>query len=352
MQWPNFNNIYTVPASFLSLKTAFILIAGEILLGVLGFYIIENYDISDAFYMTVITISTVGFMEVEPLSQAGRLFTSWLILINIGIFAYSLSVFSYYVIQGGIYRKMHLNLINVKISKISDHIILCGYGKYGEEIATHLEKHNIQFVIVDQNPEKIETIQKSEEKMLYVEDDATHDETLIKAGIQRARALVSALPDDTDNVFTVLTARQLNPRINIISRAKNPKSQKKLTLAGANHVIMPEQIGGFYMATLISKPGAVDFFSFITNESQSDIAFEEILFEDLPENCQGKSIRDLRIRRLTGANIIGFKNPDGHYIVNPDPDTVLKPFCSFIVLGTAQQLSALKKYFEEHDEMA
>lgn len=343
-------NIYSIPSTFLSLKVAGVLLFSDILLGIAGYMLIEGYAIVDAFYMVIITISTVGYTEVQPLSSTGQIFSALYIIINIGLFAYLLAVFSNYVIQGEIFKKMHLNVINKNIDKLSGHVILCGYGKYGNEIAAHFEKQHLPFVVIDRSAEKIEMLQKSEEKLLYVHDDATHDEALIRAGIDRASALIAALPDDSENVFTVLTARQLNPKLNIISRARDPRSQKKLELAGANHVVMPEQIGGFYMATLVSKPDAVEFFSFITNEYQSDIGFEEISFTQVPEPCRYRSIRDLNIRELTGANIIGFKNKDGHYFVNPVPTTQLVPGCSFIVLGDRQQLNKLKDFLQNYEK--
>lgn len=341
---------YTIPSSFLSLSTALYLLLLELIGAMAGFMILEGYNISEAFYMTIITISTVGYTEVRPLSEDGRLFTSILILINIGVFAYLLAVFSYYIIQGEIFKKMHLNIIRSNIDKLSNHVILCGFGKYGKEIAFHFKEHNISFVVIDKDPQEIEQIQKSEDKILYLQDDATHDEALLKAGIKRASAILTALPDDSDNVFIVLTARQLNPKINVISRAMHPKSQKKLLMAGANHVVMPEQIGGFYMATLVSKPGAVEFFSFITNESKSDIGFEELHYQKLPPACQGQSIRNLAIRQVTGANIIGYVAPDGHYVVNPSPDIALIPGSSFIVLGDHDQLQKLRTYIANYDQ--
>lgn len=341
---------HRVPSSLLSLRGALVLLLLDLLLGILGFHLVEGFGMIDAVYMTVITLSTVGYTEVQPLSPVGQLFTSAFILINIGLFAYLLAVFSYYVIEGKIFKSMHLDLIKKNIDKLEGHVILCGYGRYGKEAAMHFRKHQIPFVIIDSNPQEIENIQKSEERLLYVEDDATHDEALHAAGIRRARAIICALPDDSENLFIVLTARQLSTGIAIISRAKDPRSQKKLLLAGADHVVMPDQIGGFYMATLVSKPSAVEFFSFITNEARSDIGFEEIAFERLPPSCMGKSIRDLHLRRATGANIIGFRHPDGHYEVNPGPDTVLAPGSSFIVLGSHEQLRALVHFLEHYPE--
>lgn len=246
---------------------------------------------------------------------------------------------------------MHKNLVKSRIDKLDRHIIICGYGKYGKEIAHHFFVHKVPFVVIDIDPEEIELIQQSSDDILYIFDDATHDEALIGAGIERAQGLISALPDDAENVFTVLTARQINSKINIISRAKDPKSQRKLLLAGANHVVMPEQIGGFYMATLISKPGAVEFFSFLTNEYQADIGFEEIKFEDLPLSLRGKPISDLSIRQKTGANIISFKNPEGHYEINPGPDVILIPESSFIIIGDHDQLESLNQYIDSYKRM-
>lgn len=339
-----------IPSNYLSLRFAFYLFLGDIIIGILGFILIEHYSFVEAFYMTIITVSTVGYTEVRPLTNAGRLFTAIYISLNISIFAYLLAVISYYIIQGEIFKKMHENLVKLRIDKLKEHIIICGYGKYGREIAHQFSAHNISFVVIDFNEEKIEEIQKSEDNILYIQDDATHDEALINAGIERAKAVISALPDDSDNVFIVLTARQLNPKIKIISRAREHKSEKKLLLAGANHVVMPEQIGGFYMATLISKPGAVEFFSFITNEYQSDIGFEEIRYENLPQFFKGKTIKELHIRQHSGANIIGYKGPTGKYIVNPEPSIMLMPGSSFIILGDQHQLFALKNYLDSFSQ--
>ena len=200
--------------------------------------------------------------------------------------------------------------------------------------------------MIEKNHEKTEEIAKNEPRILYLEGDATRDEILLEAGIVRARALISALPDDTSNVFTVLSSRTINHKIKIISRALDSHSVKKLRLAGADYVIMPEQIGGFYMATLVSKPGAVEFFSYITNETDSDIGFEEIHFSQMPEACRGMSIKDLNIRKETGANIIGYKTASGQYKVNPSPDIILKPGDSFIIVGNHDQVDQLRDYFK------
>lgn len=330
--------------SLLNLRTMFLFLLGDILVGLAGYMLIEGYSLPDALYMVVITISTVGYMEVQPLSLAGRLFSTLYIPLNIILIAYVLAVFSYYVIQGEIFKKMYTDAISRQIQKLSNHVIVCGYGRYGREVVEHFKNHSIPFLIIDQDPQTIVAIQNAHEHILFIEGDATNDEILIKANIKTARAIIAALPEDSENVFTVLSARQLNPQINIISRAIHPKSRQKIVLAGANHVIMPDQIGGFYMATLVTKPDAVEFFSFLTSKSLSDIGFEEIAYESAPDKCKNLSIRDLTIRKSTGANIIGFKDPAGNYFVNPVPETRLIPGSSFILLGSRKQLDELKKF--------
>lgn len=341
MSLPRIKLINRLPNRILNFKAALYLLGLEMVLGTIGYVLLEGYDWIDATYMVIITISTVGFMEVEPLSLTGRLFTSFLILLNIGVFAYFLAVFSYYIQEGELFKNWFLKRMQKAIDSLDNHVILCGYGKYGKEISLNLLGHNIPFVVIDQSPEKIERLQHSDTPLLFIEGDATQDETLISAGILRAKAIISALADDSDNLYIVLTARQISPRLNIISRATEPRSGKKLMKAGANHVVMPEQIGGFYMATLVSKPGAVEFFSFITSENQSDIGFEEIRYANLPAKIRGLAIKDLHLRRETGVNIIGFRDGDGHYQINPLPEVALKPGCSFIVLGSEEQLKKL-----------
>ncbi len=337
---------HRLPAGFMSIKIAVGSVLFIVLLGVVGFMALENYTLVEAFYMTIITISTVGFTEVRALQTGGQLFASFLIILNIGVFAYALAVFSYFIVEGKVFKNIFTAMINQEIANLENHVIVCGYGRYGREISEHFFAHNQLFVVIESNPDKIELMRQSEEKILFVEADATTDEALLAAGIEKAGCFITALPGDADNVFTVLSARQLNPNLNIISRSVDSKSIKKLELAGANHVITPEQIGGFYMAMLVSKPGAIEFFSFLTSKYEEDVNFEEVAYEDLPEDMQHKAIKDLGLRRHSGANIIGYRNGEGKYTVNPAPEVVLTPGTSFIVLGDGFQLEKMKKYFK------
>ncbi len=339
---------YTLNRRFLNYRIAFILFGSSLLIGTTGFMLLEGYSLTDGFYMSVITISTVGFMEVEPLSHIGRVFTSMYIIVNIGIFAYSISAFTNAIIQGEILFKMHNNLIHNDIKRLSDHIILCGYGRYGRETAQHFLNHNQSFVIIDSNKETIESIRVSPEKLIYLEGDATQDEVLIQAGIQRAATLVTSLNDDAGNIFTVLTARQLNPGIRIISRAHNEKSARKIKLAGADHVIMPEQIGGFYMASLVNKPGAVEFFTFLTNELNSEVTFEDVPYDQVPLPIRQLTLGEINIQKHTGAIIIGYRSADGKYIANPPLDLIISPGSNLILLGNEEQVAALQTYFKSY----
>lgn len=341
--------IHKIPANLLNWRLALLLLLIEIVFSTLGYMYLEGYRFNEAVYMTIITISTVGFTEVRPLSDTGRLFTSILILVNIGIFSYLLAAFSFYIIEGQIFRSMHDNQIRQAIDQLDRHIILCGFGRYGRVIGQNLLDHQLPVVVIEQDESVIESIQSTAGQMLYIHADATQDETLVQAGISRARAIITALSDDSDNLFIVFSARQLNPGIQIISRAVQPRSEEKLHRAGANNVVLPDQIGGFYMATLISKPGAVEFFTFITNEYDGDVGFEELSYNDIPQVDRGTAIRDLHLRSQTGVNIIGYRTREGQYIVNPDPDTALEPGDSFIILGSTEQLRAFRKLLGKED---
>lgn len=337
-------DLFGIRAAGLNLRTAFLLVVGMSTIITVGLMWIEGMGFVDAFYMATITISTVGFGEVQPLSQTGRLFMAIAIIINVGVVAYALAAFSYYVIEGKLFEQMENNRRLNRISNMNGHTIVCGFGRYGKEITRHLIEHSQEVVIIDEKERKVLDPEFEELDLAYVIGDATHDDTLHEAGLERASGLITALDDDSDNLFIVLSAKDINPGARLISRAQQARSRQKLMKAGASHVIMPEQIGGFYMATLISKPGAVEFFSYVTNELDSDIGFEEIRYDQLPPELRGLSIKDLHLRGKSGVNIIGHRKGNGNYTVNPGPDAALNQDESFIVVGSQPQIKALRKY--------
>lgn len=312
--------------------------------GIGGFIIIEGYTFLEAFYMTTITVATVGFQEVKPLSEAGRLFTSFLIIISFGTFAFTVTSISKYIIDGEFRHYFKNYKLLTAIAHLDNHVIICGYGRNGRQAAHVLKKHDTRFVVVEQKKEIISTINHRYSELI-LEGDATLDETLLKAGIKKAKALITTLPIDADNVFIVLSARALNPKLTIISRASEDNSDKKLKIAGANNVIMPDKLGGAHMASLVMKPDVIEFVDFITGQGGDNIRLEEIKFETLSSQYQNKTIRDLEIRNKSGANVIGFKTASGDYVINPSADTVIIPDAKLFVLGTTEQINKLKELF-------
>lgn len=318
------------------------LIALIVLIGIVGFSIIEGYGIFDAFYMTVITVATVGFEEVKPLSDQGRLFTIFLIITSFGTFAYAVTSISKYVIDGELNQYFKNYKVSAAIDKLENHVIICGYGRNGRQASHVLKKHDTRFVVIEQKKDIVTTINHKYSD-LVLDGDATQDDVLLKAGILRAKALITTLPIDADNLFIVLTARTLNPNLTIISRASEDNSDKKLKLAGADNVIMPDKIGGAHMASLVEKPDIMEFVDFITGQGGDNIRLEEIKFTNLTNEFKNRTIRDLEVRNKSGANIIGFKIANGDYIINPSPDTVIIPDSKLFVLGTTDQVNKLKE---------
>lgn len=308
--------------------------------------IIENYSFFDAFYMTVITIATVGYGEVHPLSTVGRVFTSFLIITSFGTFAYAVSTITRFVTDGEFNRFFKNKKLNSAIEKLHDHVIICGYGRNGRQAAHIFKKHGKRFVVIDKDEKLTETITHKFSD-LVLSGDATQDEILLEAGIMKASALITTLPDDADNLFIVLTARYLNPTLNIISRASDDGSDTKLKIAGADNVIMPDKVGGAHMASLIMKPDVMEFIDQITVQGGDSINLEEITFDKITETLKNKTLKDLEIRNKSGANIIGYKTVGGEYVVNPSADTQVLPHSKIFVLGTPEQIKKMKEILHE-----
>lgn len=312
------------------------------LLGTIGYVLIDNYSWFDAFYMTIITVATVGYGEVAPLSHIGKLFTAFLIITSFGTFAYAVSSITKFVIDGEFNEFFKNRKLNATIDKISDHVIICGYGRNGRQAAQVLKKHNKRFVVIENSATLTSTLNHKFSE-LVITGDSTQDEVLLKAGILKAKALITTLPVDADNLFIVLTARNLNKNLTIISRASEDNSDKKLKIAGANNVIMPDKVGGAHMAYLVMKPDVMEFIDHITAEAGDNISLEEISFDRIPDELKNKTLKDLEIRNRSGANIIGYKTVQGQYIINPSADTLIIADSKLFVLGTQEQISALKQ---------
>lgn len=328
------------------IRLASILIFGAVLIGVIGYMALEDYNFIEAIYMTIITVSTVGFGEVRPLSNAGRLFTSVLIISSIGIFAYAIATIASFLIEGqfrNLFKKLR---VQQEIAKLTDHTIICGFGRNGLQACEELYEHKHPFVVIENDHERIEKLVANHPNYLVLEGDATLDEVLISAGINKARSLITSLPKDAENVFVVLTAREINKDLNIISRASEESSELKLRRAGANRVIMPEKIGGSHMAKMVMAPDIIDFFTMLSSHGGVSVNFEEIDLQKLKIAQTKNTINDLDIRRNTGANVIGLKKVNGEYLVNPSAETSLEDVYSLILLGDETQLTAFRNYLD------
>ncbi|WMI65909.1 potassium channel protein [Aestuariibaculum sp. YM273] len=320
--------------------TAIFLLAAMISLGVFGYKLIANYSWVDAVYMTVITMTTVGFGEVVPLNQESKIFTVFLILASVVIMGYALSIITEYILSKNNVEELKQKKMQKNIDSFKNHVVICGYGRNGKQAARKLLAHKKQFVVIEKNKEMEERLQQDE--VPYVIGNANDDSILIQAGIDRASSFISALPNDADNLFVVLSTRQINGSINIISRASHESSYTKLKFAGANNVILPDKIGGDHMASLVVVPGLMEFIDNLSIVGKSNINIEEVAVEKLYRgNPSVKTIRDLDLRRKTGCTIIGYKDENGEYVVNPEADLELAANSKIIVLGRPEQIEIL-----------
>ena len=322
---------------------AVLLLLAVFVAGVFGYKVISEYSWIDAFYMTVITITTVGFGEVVPLDDVDKLFTSVLILSSIFILAYAISVITEYMLSKNNIGNLREKRIHKIIDSMKDHVIVCGYGRNGKQAVEKLIAYKKPFVIIEKDHEVVD---KFGSAALFVEGNASDDEVLKEAGVNRASTLICALPSDADNLFIVLTARQMNPNLRIISRATEETSYKKLKLAGADNVILPEKIGGDHMASLVVVPDLVEFLDNLSVSGEKDsINVEQIPFEKMCLLGQKQAIKDLDIRKKTGCSVIGYKSPTGEYIVNPEPSMILEKDSLLILIGRPVQIESLKQLY-------
>lgn len=326
--------------------TALILLVLIICVGVFGYRYISNYSWVDALYMTVITMTTVGFGEVVPLDDQSKIFTILLILASIIIVGYALSIITEYILSSNSIEDLKHKKMQKKIDGFKDHVVICGYGRNGKQAARKLQAHNKSFVVIEKNKEVEERLKY--DQVPYVIGNANEDEILLMAGVDRASSFISALPSDADNLFVVLSTRQLNGSINIISRASQDSSYKKLKFAGANNVILPDKIGGDHMASLVVVPGLMEFIDNLSIVGNANINIEEVAVEKLFNTTRvvGRTIKDLDLRKKTGCTVIGYKDENGEYTVNPEAELPLAPNSKIIVLGRPEQIEDLNSEYD------
>ncbi len=321
----------------------FALVLLIMLLGICGFMVIEGFSFFDALYMTVITVTTIGYSETHTLSTFGRVFNIIFIITSFTLFTYSFAVITRYITSGEMKNFIKNRKLMKQVNQLNQHVVICGFGRNGQQTARTLLTHKIDFIVIDSRPEMIELWREYEgTEVLHLIGDATDDKVLQKAGIDKAHSLICALPNDAQNVFVVLSARQLNPNLKIVSRASNHTSINKLKTAGANSISMPELLGGTFMATQISKPDVIEFIEYLTGDEGESINIESVDFSMLPPEIQGKSLRTIMDWKKTGVTSIGIKEPNGKFIINPNDDILITEGMKVIVLGNKQQIDAMK----------
>ena len=296
--------------------------------GILGYILIEKYTFIESLWQTVITLSTVGFGELKPLSSSGRLFTILLIMVGFAVFGYGLTTLTRIIIEGEIKNVFRNRKMEKDINNLKDHVIICGYGRLGKQAALELEKWKKPYVIIEADENISVHLQDSSE--LVVIGDATEDETLIRAGIKNAMGLIAALTDDVKNLFVTLTARKLNPVLTIVTKAEEDSSEAKLLSAGANKIISPAQIGGKRMASMLINPEVVNFLDVVISEKDIDLSMQEVKIQK-NSVIEGLSIKDANIPRE--IKVIGLKKEEEGMIINPPSNAVLNADNILIVLG-------------------
>ena len=319
----------------LILMTVFVILGGTV-----GFMIIEDWTFLDALYMTIITISTVGYKEVGDLDESGRFFVITFIFFGVGLFMYAVAFMAQFMVEGRLREILGRRKLENEIKKLKNHYVVCGYGRIGNVLCENLKHGRKQIVVVEQDEKHLDRLNKH--AGLYLLADATDEETLIKAGITQAKGLVAALGSDAQNVFVVLTARQLNPDLFIMARANVQSSIPKLLAAGSSKVVSPHDIGAKRMAEGILHPNVTDFLELASSTTQDEISMEEI---PVTENSRlaGVALFESNIRKDLNLIIIAIKQSDGTMAFNPEFSTLITPGDTVIAVGKRQNLSQLEK---------
>lgn len=321
------------------LKLSLVVLMLLLTLGTTGYMLIEGWSLLDSIYMTVITLATIGFKEVHDLTDQGKLFTMTLIVFGVSTIGYLVSSVAQLMFEGQIQRIIGRKKVEKRIDALSNHFIICGFGRIGSLICRELAAKNIPFVVVEHSTDVLERIE--DERYLWMKGDATLDETLIHAGIQRAKGLVSVVTSDSENVYITLTARGLNPGLYILARSGEEGTELKLKRAGANKVVSPYTIGGMRMAQSILRPNVVDFIEIATTSEHLDLQMEEI---SIPHDSDfaGHTLVSSGFRKETGVIIVGIKKSLGHMIFNPNPQDILDEGDTLIVLGDPASVGKLE----------
>lgn len=320
------------------LLIALALLAFVVLAGTVGYIVIEGADPFDALYFTVITVGTVGYAETIPLSGAGRAFTMGVLIAGFGALLFALGTFIDFMVEGHLKGFLEGRRMTSDIDRLNGHHIVAGTGRVGSVVARMLADENVPFVVLDNCVDCVEEARSN--GWLVVQGDASDEDVLRAAGIERARSLITALDTDADNLFVTFTARAMNPDLFIVARSSHESSEAKLRRAGANRVMTPNVLGGRRMATMVLHPIVSDYLDLVTHGDSVEYRLQEV---EVVRNSRfaGKDIRSSQVRDLTGVYILAVHSEDGGLNTNPAPDTVLNAGDRLVALGTFAQLQAL-----------
>ncbi|WP_457679962.1 potassium channel family protein [Thermovibrio sp.] len=320
-----------------------------VVISTVGIKLIEGWSWLDCLWHTIITISTVGYGEVKPLSTAGKIFTMVVIVVAFAVFAYGASAVATMIFEGELRKVFITKRMEKMVAKLKNHTIVCGLGRTGQAAIKELQKEKVPFVVIEKDEEKIEEAREKYPNLIYIHGDATQDEVLIKAGVKSASNLIVATANDADNLFITLSAKNLNPKIRIVTRANREENVIKLKRAGATEVILPNVIGGLRMASLAIRPSVVSFLDIVTHHGEIDLRLEEV---EVPRGSpfHGKLLKELNIPQKTGVIVIGIRREDGSFILNPTSTTMVLEGDKLIIIGTKEQGERLKRLVKGEKE--
>ncbi len=325
------------------MRKALFLILVMILIGTVGYYFLEGWPILDGFYMTIITIFTVGFREVQPLTPGGRLFTIVIILGGVGTLIYAFTQLGDLVFGGGMRTLLWRKRMERQISRLRDHYIVCGYGRMGETVVERLHEEGVPFVVVEIQEARLAPLAESR-KVLFLVGDATQEDVLIQAGIKRARGLASLLPTDADNLYLTLTAKLINPSVFVLAKALEDEGEKKILQIGANRIVSPYKLGGLKIAQGLLRPALVDFMDLIIRRQELSLLMEEIV---VPKGARiaGRSLAQNQIRQKANVIVVAVKKPGQDITFNPLPETEIQVGDTLLVLGDEDSERNFEKLF-------
>ena len=300
---------------------------------------VEGWNFTDSFYQIIITLSTVGFQETNPISNTGRILTAILIMMGVGGFFLLMASFTRMIIEGRLQMLLWRRKMQKIINTLKDHFIVCGYGRIGKVVVQEVLRYGHSVVVVEKNPELIQELEK--EDLLFVSGDATKEKNLLAAGLKHARALITALNHEADNVYVALTGRQLVPKLQIIARAEDQKSTQKLEFAGADRVLAPHVVGGLRMAQMVLRPTVTDFLELAEEAENLELEMEEMVVSD-KSNLVDKDLIQSKIRPKFNLIVIAMKKASGQMLFNPKPQTVIQKGDTLVVLGKRDDLEDME----------